>query len=84
MHSSLELVYDRFPHVREIVAHLFERNEDFRELCDEYEACGRAVARLESVGPSADAMRKEYVALLLRLERELLVHLEAHSGRNEA
>jgi hypothetical protein len=69
--SSLKLVEERLPQVRAGVARLFERDQDFRDLCDEYEACVTTLARLGSAEP----MRKEYGLLQLRLEAELLRYL---------
>jgi hypothetical protein len=71
MPSSLQLVSEQFPHLRERVACLFERNETFRELCDDYETCADALARQ----PAPEGLRREYVALQLRLETELLGYL---------
>jgi hypothetical protein len=75
---SLRLVSERFEQVRGRAALLFERDEGFRDLCEDYELCVRTVARLESEGSSSEGMRHEYAALLLRLERELLRYLEEH------
>jgi hypothetical protein len=82
MDSSLRLVSDRFDHVRERAALLFEHDESFRDLCEDYEACAQAVTRLESAASSPDDLRHEYAALLLRLERELLRYLEEHPDCN--
>jgi hypothetical protein len=84
MHPSLRLVRDRFRLVRDRATRLFERDVDFRDLCDEYEACVATMTRLQSDGPSSEGMRKEYAALLLRLDRELLRYLEEHSERKES
>jgi len=84
VHSSLQVVNDRFQQVRERAALLFERDENFRDLCEDYEACARTVARLETSCGSSEAMRREYTALLLRLERELLRYLEEHPARRES
>jgi hypothetical protein len=54
------------------VACLFERDEIFRELCDDYEACARALAEQER----SEDLRREYSALRLRLETELLAYLD--------
>ena len=54
----------------------FARDPDFRDLCEEYGACATTVARLEQ-RESSD-LRREYGALLLRVERELLRYLEEH------
>jgi hypothetical protein len=71
MPSSLQLVSEQFPHLRERVACLFERNEIFRELCEDYGTCADALARR----PASEALRHEYAALQLRLETELLRYL---------
>jgi hypothetical protein len=69
--SSLELVTEQFPLLRERVACLFESDPIFRELCEDYGACAVAVDRLAS----GKALRSEYAALRLRLETELLGYL---------
>jgi hypothetical protein len=71
MPSSLQLVSEQFPHLRERVACLFEREETFRELCEDYEACTQALGRQES----NEGLKREYSALRLRLETELLGYL---------
>ena len=78
MTLSLQRVSDQFPHLRERVACLFERDEIFRELCDDYEVCAEALARQES----NEDLKREYAALRLRLETELLGYLhEAEEPR---
>jgi hypothetical protein len=84
MHPSLKLVSDRFRQVRDRATRLFERDLDFRDLCEEYEACVATMTRLQFDGPSAEGMRKEYAALVLRLDRELLRYMEEHSERKES
>jgi hypothetical protein len=76
MPSSLQLVSEQFPHLRERVACLFERDDVFRELCEDYETCAVALSRQAS-----EALRSEYAALRLRLETELLRHLHEDADR---
>ena len=79
MTPSLQRVSEQFPHLRERVACLFERDDIFRELCEDYEACAQALSQQER---NAD-LRREYSALRLRLETELLGFLEqAEEPRN--
>ena len=54
------------------------------ELCDEYEACEKALACHEESQRSSDAMRREYATLLLRVERELLRYLDEHPDGDES
>jgi len=72
MTPSLQRVSDQFPHLRERVACLFESDEIFRELCDDYEACAEALVRQET----NEDLKREYAALRLRLETELLGYLQ--------
>jgi hypothetical protein len=71
MAPSLQRVSEQFPHLRERVASLFERDDVFRELCDDYEACAQALARQVA----NEGLRHEYAALQLRLETELLAYV---------
>jgi hypothetical protein len=81
MTSCLKLVSEQFPHLQERVVGLFERDDIFRELCEDYEACTLALSRQEA----NERLRHEYVALRLRLETELLAYLqeaeEAHARK---
>src|SRR5262249_10877404 len=81
MNPSLRLVSERFAQIRDRAVQVFERDENFRDLCEEYEACTGTIARLESGGQSPQGLRNEYAALLLRLEHELLRYLEEHPAR---
>ena len=71
MSSSLKLVSEQFPHLRDKVVQLFEQDAVFQELCQDYEACRHALART----PASEAINREYTALRLRLEYELLRHM---------
>jgi hypothetical protein len=78
MIPSLQLVCEQFPLLRERVACLFERDPIFQELCEDYEACARALSRQQAT----EALQREYAALRLRLETELLGYLhEAEEPR---
>lgn len=72
MPSCLALVIEQFPNLRERVTSLFHSDVVFRELCEDYEICTNALARQ----PSSPGLREEYSALQLRLEAELLMHLD--------
>ena len=78
MDPSLRLVTERFDQVGGPAAWLFERDENFRDLCEEYAMCVRTVARFATGEASSEQLRNEYAALLLRLEHELLRYLEEH------
>jgi hypothetical protein len=76
--ACVKRVLERFPHVQSASLRLLERNASFRELCEEYEACSVATERLAAT----EAIRKEYEALRLRLEGELLRYIADFGGRS--
>ena len=84
MHPSLRVVTSRLPHVQELATCLFERDEEFRELCEEYQACREAMARIDPTSVSAQGVRQEYAGLLLRLEGELLRYVDEQRARRES
>lgn len=78
MHPALQLLTERLPHVGDRAARLFEDDDVFRELCEEYVTCTEAAARIATQKGSAGALLHEYVALRLRLEGEVLRYLAEH------
>jgi hypothetical protein len=77
LRECLSLLRGRFPHINGISLQLLERDATFRELCEEYAACTDVVERLTKSG-SDDAMLREYSALRLRVEAELLGYISTH------
>lgn len=71
MSSSLKLVSEQFPHLKDRVVRLFEQDAVFQELCHDYEACRLALSR----APSSQALSHEYAALQLRIEYEMLQYV---------
>ena len=78
MHAALKLVGERLPRVQEETALLLERDELFRELCDEYVICAQAATRFAGSAQVNGPVHKEYEFLRLRLEGELLRYLAEH------
>lgn len=79
MNPALRLVTDRLPQVRECAREVYERDEVFREMCDDYQLCHEAQERMVGAVGRAAGVREEYVALGLRLEAELLRYLAEHA-----
>jgi len=78
--ACMKLLLDRFPHVQALALKRCEKQDSFRELCEEYWACSQVLERLER--PDAEAsLRTEYGALRLRLEGELLRFIAEQSSR---
>jgi hypothetical protein len=69
-------VMERFPENREALKRLFESNQSFQSLCEEYEECLIALRYWrESILPEAADFRNEFSTLLSELEDEILEHL---------
>ena len=78
--ASMKLLLERFPHVQALALKRAEKQDSFRELCEEYWACNQVLTRLER--PDAEEnLRAEYGALRLRLEGELLRYIAEQSSR---
>jgi len=77
MSNCLQLVREQFPHLQDRVLWLFERAPLFRELCEDYEACALALGRQKA----SEALQREYQALRLRLETELLRFLHEDADK---
>ncbi len=78
--ACMKLLLERFPHVQALALKRCEKQDSFRELCEEYWACSQVLERLER--PDAEeSLRSEYGALRLRLEGELLRYIAEQSSR---
>ena len=77
--GCIALLLERFPHLQSVSLALLHRHETFRDLCEEYQACSATCERLERTG-SDEALRREYSALRLRLESELLRYIEENTS----
>jgi hypothetical protein len=78
--ACMKLLLERFPYVQALALKRCEKQESFRELCEEYFACSQVLARLERPD-SEESLRIEYGALRLRLEGELLRYIAEQSSR---
>ena len=78
--ACMKLLLERFPHVQALALKRCEKQDSFRELCEEYWACSQVLARLERPG-NEESLRSEYSALRLRLEGELLRYIAEQSSR---
>jgi len=68
-------VVERFPEKKEALKTLFESDQSFQSLCEEYEACLAALRYWrDSSLPEAPNFRNEFSLLLSELEEEILEH----------
>lgn len=74
--GGLVAVVERFPEEIKGLKRLFESDQSFQSLCDEYEACLIALRYWrESNLPEAAHFRSEFSSLLEELEEEIMEHL---------
>jgi hypothetical protein len=74
---SLFFILKRFPEHNEKIQCLFEENDSFRSLCEDYRVCAKALKYWnDSTSEKAPARCEEYNALLQELEEEVLLYLE--------
>jgi len=78
----LNLLHERFPHVKAVMDELLKHSPTFRDLVDEYGACADVLDRFASYR-SATSLLQEYGSLQLRLERELLQYIQNYPGTDD-
>jgi hypothetical protein len=70
---GLYSLFERFPDRKQTIKALFEKSESFQTLCDDYRQCDEALRHWSrSSDEDAPARTREYEALLLELEEEIL------------
>jgi hypothetical protein len=77
-HPSLTLVSERFGPLRDRAIRAFERDLISAICATSTRSARRRWPGHEESQRSSEAMRREYAALLLRVERELLRYLDEH------
>lgn len=75
--GDLFLIIKRFPDKEEILKTLFKKSNDFRSICEDYRKCREALTFWTlSEARESSAHRKEYLALLMELEEEIISYLD--------
>jgi len=68
----VEIVHQLFPHMRRVLDRALNESEPFRDLVEEYGVCTEVLERQQH---RAEPQAREYAALRLRLESEILQYL---------
>lgn len=76
MEKELDYMIEKFPAYRARLVDLFNGNEDFKSLCDDYWQCNYQLARLHGKVLKEARMENNYKMLRLNLEQEVLQYLE--------
>lgn len=71
--SSVFSVIKKFPDHKVVIQRLFQSNDEFLTLCDDYRMCKEALAYWNNSDSEQAASRiNEYQTLMLELENEIL------------
>jgi hypothetical protein len=81
-HRYVRRLFEVFPADQSAAVQLIESDGRFREVCDEYEACNEAIEHLTR-SKFDDDLRREYCALRLQIEAELLRYILEHRSSEE-
>jgi hypothetical protein len=82
-HIATELILHlqaQLPDAQERIIERLPRDENFREICLEYEECAKSLAYWQSLEQRNTVRVEEYAKLLQELELEILRLLQEKSG----
>jgi hypothetical protein len=72
MEKELDYMIERFPQYRARLMELFENNDDFRSLCDDYWQCNYNIFKLNGNVIKETRIENNYRMLSLNLEQEVM------------
>jgi len=76
--KTLSLIRDSFPGRDQLIENAYRDNRPFRDLCDDYRKCVRALERWKQLEANGTGPRRqEYTELLAELRGEIQTWLEA-------
>jgi hypothetical protein len=79
----LNMVIDKFPEQANRLTMLFHKNEDFREVCEDYFLCKEAMNKIIITNNRRRKILKDYKTTLKQLEIELLIYLDSEIPTRE-
>ena len=79
----LTSVISRFPEKADTLTKLFNKDENFRELCEDYYLCMGAINKIIISNTQNRNIMREYKDALKELELEMLLYLNAKISIND-
>jgi hypothetical protein len=76
MDSRIEAILLKFPLYRDSILKEITENEEFGNLCNDYELCVKKLKDLQNEGIARRAALEEWLELRIELEHELLKYLD--------
>jgi predicted secreted protein len=74
--KELDYMIEKFPQYRAKLIHLFNNNDDFRSLCDDYWQCNYCATKFTSNVKNEARIENNYKVLSLALEQEVQNYLD--------
>jgi len=75
--NVLNTVIGKFPEKVNTLTKLFDRDENFREICEDYYLCKEAINKIIITDTRKRKILKEYKHALEELEMEMLVYMNS-------
>lgn len=78
MQKELSIILEKFPEFRRKILELFEKNEDFKSLCEDYWKCKKVISKTREHLLEDTQMENQYVQMSADLEQDVLRFLKMH------
>lgn len=80
--AILNTVIEKFPQKANTLGILFQRDENFREVCEHYHLCKEAINKMIITNNQKRKILKDYKSTLKELELEMLTYLDKEITTN--
>lgn len=79
----LKIILDKFPERAKQIDTVYQRDEKFREICEDYYLCKEAIDKIIISNAQKKKVLNEYKYALKELELELLLYLNSETTKND-
>ena len=86
MHTDsnvLSAVKNKFPGKAKTLEILFQKDEDFREICEDFYLCKKAINKIIITDARKNKVLKDYKDALKELELEMLAYMNDNITEND-
>jgi len=77
----LKTIQAKFPQTVYVMTHLYRKDENFREICEDYVLCLESIDKIIVTNKSNNRILEEYKKALNELEIEMLDYLQSASSQ---
>jgi hypothetical protein len=74
--QRLQLMIQKFPDFRIRIIQLYENDENFKSLCEDYWLCNSLLEKQKSMMPADTALATEYSLMCITLENDIKLYLK--------